>query len=435
MKEKRGIPTTKVARATKFASTGVKVGVNYISYHAERMLGTPAPREKLHKRNASQIYDALSELKGGALKVLQMMSMDQNILPEAYQEQFAMSQYSAPPLSFPLVVKTFKSYFGKHPEEMFDSFSHKAVNAASIGQVHQATLKGVRLAVKVQYPGVADSIESDLKIVKPFAARLFHINERDIDYYFDEIKTRLLEETDYNLELRRSKSISLACEHIKNIYFTKYYEDFSCERVLTMDWLEGQHLEPFIKTNPSQEIRNQLGQALWDFYDFQMHQLRQVHADPHPGNFLCDKEGRLGILDFGCVKSIPEAFYQDYFQLIKSETLQDKDSFEKALVKLNFIHEIDSERDKEIFRALFAESIRLLARPFDSDTFDFSQDEYFKEIFEFGERASQCPELKKSKHGRGPRDGLYINRTYFGLYNLLNKLRATIKVTKPEWLS
>ncbi|MEM8969599.1 MAG: AarF/UbiB family protein, partial [Bacteroidota bacterium] len=161
MKEQNKIPTSKVQRATRFVRTGAKIGGNYAKYYAKKALQQNVSRESLHEDNASDIYSELSELKGSALKVLQMMSMDKNLLPTAYTDRFAMAQYSAPPLSYPLVVKTFQKYFGKGPTELYDTFSRSAKNAASIGQVHQATLDGKELAVKIQYPGVANSISSD----------------------------------------------------------------------------------------------------------------------------------------------------------------------------------------------------------------------------------------------------------------------------------
>src|SRR5688572_33246887 len=150
MKEFEKIPVTKVQRATKFITTGAKIGTNYLKHYGKKLVNPELSRETLHEDNAKDIYNSLSELKGSALKVAQMLSMDKNLLPQAYQQKFAMAQYSAPPLSYPLVVKTFQKYFGKGPEQIYETFTHKAMNAASMGQVHQATLKGKKLAVKIQ---------------------------------------------------------------------------------------------------------------------------------------------------------------------------------------------------------------------------------------------------------------------------------------------
>nr|WKN37826.1 AarF/ABC1/UbiB kinase family protein [Tunicatimonas sp. TK19036] len=434
MKEQNKIPTSKVQRATRFVRTGAKVGGNYVKYYTRRALNQPVTREALHEDNAQDIYNELSELKGSALKVLQMMSMDKNLLPTAYTDRFAMAQYSAPPLSYPLVVKTFQNYFGKGPNELYDTFTRQAKNAASIGQVHQATLDGKKLAVKIQYPGVANSISSDLKIVKPFAIRLFNINERDLDHYLQEVEGKLIEETEYELEVRRGIEISEQCGDIENIDFPTYYPEMSSERIITMDWLDGMHMKEFIATNPSQEVRNSIGQALWDFYNQQVHYLKQVHADPHPGNFLLRDDGTLGVIDFGCVKEIPETFYQQYFSLIRQDILLKPEELDATFYALGFINDDDTEAEKKVFKSIFVEMIQLLGRPFHYDEFDFADDDYFKQIFDLSERVSNTEEVRRSRTARGPRDALYINRTYFGLYNLLNALGAKVITRKPEWL-
>jgi len=434
MKEQTSIPTSKVARASKFITTGAKVGGNYIKHYTKKLMDGDTGREQLDEDNATDIYQSLSELKGSALKVAQMMSMDKNILPGAYQQKFALAQYSAPPLSFPLVVKTFRKHFEQSPNEIFESFTKEAVNAASIGQVHKAVIGTKAYAVKIQYPGVADSISSDLKMVRPFAMRLLNISGADLDRYMGEVEEKLIEETDYELELRRGKEISEKCANIPHIFFPKYYPEFSSQQILTMDWLEGKHLAEFLQDNPSQTIKNQIGQTLWDFYHHQIHNLLQVHADPHPGNFLLTPDGRLGVLDFGCIKVIPEDFYQGYFRLLKKDLIGNEAETNQLFYDLEFISDKDTEREKEIFMKLFKEMTTLLGRPFHSERFDFGNDAYFNEIFVLGESFSKMKEIRNSNAARGSRHGLYVNRTYFGLYNLLHDLKAEISTTKPDWL-
>lgn len=434
LKEQESIPVSKVQRAAKFISTGAKVGGNYVKHYAKKMVNPAMNKEELHLNNATDIYNSLSELKGSALKVAQMMSMDKNLLPRAYQDKFTMAQYSAPPLSYPLVVKTFQKYFGKTPESFFETFTRSAVNAASIGQVHQATKGGKTFAVKIQYPGVADSVSSDLKLVRPFALRLLNMNEKELDHYMEEVEERLVEETDYNLEVERSREISQACSHIPNLRFPTYYDELSSERVITMDWISGKHIKEWMETNPSQQTKNQIGQALWDFYHHQVHNLKQVHADPHPGNFIVQEDGILGIIDFGCVKVIPEDFYRGYFALIKKDLVVNEEELNQIFYGLDFISDKDTEEEKVYFKGVFKDMISLLGKPFHVDRFDFADDSYFEQIFQLGDKISNDKMFKKSRQARGSRHGLYINRTYFGLYNLLNQLQAEVDTTKPDWL-
>ncbi len=429
--EQSSIPVGKVQRASKFIATGAKIGGNYLKHYSKKLINPDLSKDALHADNAADIYKSLSQLKGSALKVAQMLSMDKNLLPTAYQNQFALAQYSAPPLSFPLVVRTFEKYFQKRPGNLFDSFEKTARNAASIGQVHEAVLEGKKLAVKIQYPGVGDSIKSDLAMVKPIALRMFNLNASEYDDFIQEVQARMLEEADYTLELNRSVRLSELCAHIPNLVFPEYYPQLSCEKILTMDWLEGMPLGEHLKLhrlNPSDAHR--VGQAMWDFYHFQIHQLKELHADPHPGNFIITKDLRLGIIDFGCVKVIPPDFYPQYFQLLEKDILQNPGKLEQAFRQLRFIYDDDSAAEKKLFKEVFSHLVELLGRPFRTTRFDFSNDQYFEEVFKFGEQLSEMKELRESKRARGVTHALYINRTYFGLYNLLHDLRAEIDTTR-----
>jgi predicted unusual protein kinase regulating ubiquinone biosynthesis (AarF/ABC1/UbiB family) len=139
MKTIDSIPTSKIQRASKLIQTGAKVGVNYLKYYGEKITKTEEEaKDNLNASNAEDIYDGLKQLKGSALKVAQMLSMEKSILPQAYVDKFSLAQFSVPPLSAPLVTKTFKNYFGKSPNEIYDTFNPNSVNAASIGQVHLA---------------------------------------------------------------------------------------------------------------------------------------------------------------------------------------------------------------------------------------------------------------------------------------------------------
>ena len=383
----------------------------------------------MHEANAQELYGALSELKGSVLKVAQMMAMEKHLLPTAYTEQFAQAQYQTPPLSGPLLIKAFRDAFGKSPYELFDTFDINARQAASIGQVHFAEQDGRPLAVKVQYPGVADSIRSDIRLVKPVALRVLGLAEAQVRPYLEEVETRLLEETDYALEMRRGQDIAARCAHIPHVQFPAYYPALSAPRILTMDWLPGQHLREFLLTNPSQEVRNQLGQALWDFYAYQIHDLRQVHADPHPGNFLLRAEhgGTLGVLDFGCVKDIPADFYQQFFTLLDPAVIADDARLTELLLALEVFRADDKPALRELYRRTLRASLGLVARPFQQSPFNFGDPAYMREVYALGDDLMQEPELRQQREPRGSRHFIYVNRTYVGLYALLAELGAQVR--------
>ena len=427
MKTLNKIPTGKLERTSSLLKAGAKVGVNYIKYYGNKITkdkNEEAALKELNEDNASDIYDSLKELKGSALKVAQMLSMEKNILPQAYVEKFSLSQFSVPPLSGALVKKTFRKYFGKNPEDIFDQFTPESVNAASIGQVHKAKKGNKNFAVKIQYPGVRESISSDLKMVKPIAMKMFNIKKEGSESYFQEVENKLFEETDYDLELKRSQEISEKCSHLPNLQFPKYYPEFSCERIITMDWMNGKHFSEFTKQNNSQENLDKIGQTLWDFYMYQMHILKQVHADPHPGNFLVSDDKKLLVIDFGCIKEIPNDFYQPYFELAKNENLNNPEIFREKLYQLEILRSDDSVQEQEFFTKLFYEFLELFTRPFNANNFDFSDENFFQEIADLGQRYAKMSDMKGMNTNRGSKHFIYLNRTFFGLYNMMHDLKA-----------
>lgn len=426
------IPTSKIQRATKLVQTGAKVGVNYLKYYGEKMVNSDLNKDKLNENNAEDIYDGLKSLKGSALKVAQMLSMDKSFLPQAYVDKFSLSQFSVPPLSAPLVLKTFKNNFGKSPYEIFDEFNANSVNAASIGQVHKAEKNGKILAVKIQYPGVANSISSDLALVKPIAIRMFNLQGKDSDKYFKEVEDKLIEETNYLLELKQSQEVVKACEKIENLVFPQYYPEFSSERIITMDWMTGIHLSEFTAINNNLDVANKIGQALWDFYMYQIHILKKVHADPHPGNFLVNDANQLIALDFGCMKQIPNDFYIPYFELINKEVIDNSKLFKEKLFELEILRTDDTKEEVEYFTTMFYDLMYLFTLPFQEEHFDFSNPEFFGNIAKLGERFAKDTNIRKMNGNRGSKHFIYMNRTFFGLYNLMYDLKATIVVNQYQ---
>ncbi len=427
MKTLDSIPTKKIERATKLVTTGAKVGGNYLRYYGEKLLTGVSDKSKLDQNNARDIYDGLKELKGSALKVAQMLSMEKNLLPQAYVEQFGLAQFSVPPLSGALVKKTIRTYLGQDPETLFDTFSYTSENAASIGQVHRATKDGKALAIKIQYPGVSSSIRSDLAIVKPIALKMFNLKGKDTDRYFTEVEDKLLEETDYLQELKNSQFLSKAAEKIPNLKFPQYYEAWSTSRTLAMDWMEGIHLSEYTAKTNDQAACDRLGQTLWDFYMFQIHSLKKVQADPHPGNFLVDSDDQLIAIDFGCIKSIPQDFYVPYFELSKKDNIENKVVFDQLLRELEILLPKDTQQEQDFFTDLFQKMMRLFTQPFHDTTFDFSDADFWDAITDLSKTFAEDEQLRRMNGNRGSKHFIYINRTFFGLYHLLHDLGAKIQ--------
>jgi predicted unusual protein kinase regulating ubiquinone biosynthesis (AarF/ABC1/UbiB family) len=165
---------------------------------------------------------------------------------------------------------------------------------------------------------------------------------------------------------------------------------------------------------------------------YQIHHLRQVHADPHPGNFLIDNENNLVAIDFGCIKQVPNEFYVPYFELAKPEVINNSELFNAKLYELEILRADDSENELDYFTKIFHELLTLFTKPFHDDYFDFSDEDFFGKIAQMGEEFAKDTQLRKMNGNRGSKHFLYINRTFFGLYNLLHDLKARIDTKSFE---
>ncbi|MCI5056886.1 MAG: AarF/UbiB family protein [Flavobacteriales bacterium] len=428
MDQQKKIASDKWQRALKLAKTGAKVGANYMKHYAKKVIQSEVSQEDLDKANAEEIYETLSELKGSVLKVAQMLAMDDYVMPEAYVKMFQQAQYQAPPLSYALVKNQIKKHLGFYPEEIFDEFSNQAKHAASIGQVHKAKKGDHFYAVKIQYPGVANSIKSDLNLAKPMATRIMGLKGKNLDKYFQEVEEKLMEEADYDHELSQALKLKERLAPLNGIVIPSYYPKMSGKRVITMDWIDGVHWDKFAAQDLSQETRNQIGQILWDFYSYQIWELKEFHADPHPGNFLVTSNNELAVLDFGCTKAIPDEYFEPFNILIKTNLDDFSDQeLKKKMIEIELLFEDDTDDMSSLFIDIFREMLNKLKEPFDAKKFDFSDPKFFESLAERGKELSKMEKLRKDKKARGSRHAIYMNRTFFGLYNLLHIMKAEVK--------
>lgn len=416
-------PSSKFDRTKIVTKTGLKVGGNYAKYHLNRLIGknNDSSTHHLHTKNATDIYKAFSQLRGTALKIAQAISIDNSgMLPDEFIATMTQAQYSVPPLSPIIVQSIFKQQFGKRPQAIFSQFYDTAIAAASIGQVHLAEHPDYgKLAVKVQYPNIRETIDSDLVIAKTLFKRLIKSDKTDI--YFEEIRDRLLEETDYLLE---GKHISYFKPRYENklIVIPDWIEPLSSHSILTMTYLEGDHLKDFLDKHPSQDERNHFGQLLWDFFHNQINTDRTIHADAHPGNYKFRADGSLIVLDFGCVKSFPKTFFYNYMRALPLQIRDNEDELLELYHSLEIIPDIHntSLRVSNYFN-FFREFGNDFIRPYREGTFDFSDDDFKTTLSNHLKNATSFKEPVGSRHF------IYSSRVHMGLYSILMQLKATIE--------
>lgn len=410
------------------AKTGLKVGANYARYLSRRATGTDRSeaRSELHTRNAEDLFTELSKLRGTALKMAQGLSMEPGMLPSQFADILSKAQYDVPAMGPALVHRLVTQALGVPPEEAFAEFSMTAMAAASLGQVHRARMHdGTDVVVKVQYPNVRESVDSDLKMARGLAGRF--LDARAIDPYLEEVRARMMEETDYLNEGRNMEAFAARYEG-SAIVTPRWVEECTTERVLTMTYVEGHHLKEFLASEPSQERRNHFGQLLWDTVHAQVaSDYLAVHADPHPGNFLFREDGTLGILDFGCIKVFPRAFRDHLLDLFDARMAGDQEGQRRAYEALEILPPDLGEEERLYLTDILDLFGSIVQSMYVEDTYDFSSGLL---LARFQEIMPRLTGREAFKHRRpvGSHHFVFVNRLLVGLLSMMTQLGAKVDV-------
>jgi predicted unusual protein kinase regulating ubiquinone biosynthesis (AarF/ABC1/UbiB family) len=324
-----------VRRAARLVRLGAGLAGSYFAYQLQRPFldeeRASGRRQVLRRHHAKRVRQELQTLRGPMMKLGQALSMQTHALGPELIEELSALQMHAPPMHPALMRAQFKSAFGKYPEAVFRSFDSEPFAAASLGQVHWAvTQQGEEVAVKIQYPAMREAIESDFQALRTagFAARLTgHLQESVIR----ETQRGILEETDYSREARNIEHFRKALGPLKLVHVPKVFHELSSDQVLTMSRVPGLRLHDFLKTDPSHAIRDRLGEGLTRLFFFQLFCVKALHADPHPGNYLLNSDGTIGLIDFGCVKFLKPEVVRCYAQFWSREWVHDSKLYAEIL--------------------------------------------------------------------------------------------------------
>lgn len=307
------VTSSKFGRMMKLGSVGAGVAASSLAGKVKSLISTGDEAEDAlsenYRRNAARMTEVLGQLKGASMKVGQMLSADPEGIPEEFAEGLALLQRSAPPMTWSTVSKQVEDALDRPIEAVFSRFDPDPIGAASIGQVHRARLDtGEEVAVKIQYPGVSDALESDLETLKSMLVwgRPF-VEKEKLDRYFAEIREVLIQEADYEQEAQQLLRFRELVADRPDLRVPKAYPEHSRKTVLVMEYVEGQKLDDALEEMPPDQRDEYLFRFL-AVYVWMFHELQEIHADPHPGNFLIDEEDRLVLLDFGCVKAFEAEF-------------------------------------------------------------------------------------------------------------------------------
>ena len=388
------------------------------------------------------LFKALNQLKGCALKVSQILSMEADFLPPAVRRELAQAYYQVTPLNRALVLKQFQHEFNSLPQELYAQFQSSSFAAASLGQVHRARSKdGLELAVKIQYPGIASAIKSDMRLLRQIL-RAYGLRRDNLpspavmDSVLDEIETKLYEELDYEHEAQQINWFRQAvgtCDSLaQRIAIPDVFPEVSSKRILSMQLLEGLHLDAWLATDPTQALRDHFGQTLFDWFWHSFCHLRRLHADPHPGNFLFMPDQRLAVLDFGCTKSISEEFpalIARHFAALKMDDLDEAKviALRASYLELGFFpQELSHQEFKEELLPALAPFHQWRIDAFLDHRFDFKH----KSPYPTHHDSQQHKQLHAWCVGYHP-DLPYFDRAFLGLMHMLKKIGARVDTHIP----
>jgi len=414
-KEPDGPPSSRLTRLRKLAGLGAQLGSDAIARGVKRLAGSDS--SAIGKGTAEKLVETLGDLKGAAMKLGQVASMDPDLFPPEVRAVLARLQNEAPPMSFDRVAAVLEEELGGSPDELFAEFSREPMAAASLGQVHRARLRDGRdVVVKVQYPGIDQALRSDIDnlglVVKTMARAHRALDGRQ---YFHELAEELAHELDYSREGRLAREFARASAGLPDIVVPEIIDERTSTRVLTMQHIPGQTLRTFLTSHPDNAERLRVSGLLIRAIHGAFLVDGTVHADPHPGNFMVMPDGRLGVLDFGSVKRFSREFFEghrDVFRIV----LEQKPIDSLALVRrVGFT--VDLPDDEA--RALLGELLHIAGRALRTDDYDYAHD-------------TMAPDSRKLVAGhaaqflkiRPPAEGVMFVRAFGGLQQNLRLLGA-----------
>lgn len=377
--------------------------------------------EQLYEKNADRVLDVLGELKGASLKVGQLLSADPELLPDDFSEGLTALQRDVPPMTYNTVKAQLEEAFDRPIESVFEYFDDEPIGSASIGQVHRARLdSGPQVAVKIQYPGVVDSLDSDLETLKNFLLySKVAIDAERVDEYFEEVRRIVLEEADYESEAEHMARLRPLLADREGITAPRPFPKWTRPTVLVMEFMEGTKLDDALAAMDDEPKRRKILERWVNNYAWMFHEAHLLHADPHPGNFLLDDQGRIAVLDFGCVKDVDPEFSDAILDVLVAYWQGRHDDALEAYRRAGY----GVDGSEEIDPDLLADYHDIILAPFArNEPFEFGDWQPAMESRKFMLRHPSFWKLPP------PSEGLAFFRVLSGIKGLLYKLDAEINV-------
>lgn len=336
-------------RALQVGSLTTSVGSSYVWNALKRPFQSADQHDQslfdLHLKNALRLVESSRELRGAFMKLVQMLSMRDDLLPLEVLNVLAVVQSSVPPMEYALIREQVKKELGKYPEQLFKQFEQEAFAAASLGQVHRATLKnGDAVVVKVQYPGVDETVGQDLKNLKALL-HAFTLLTRDVlrqksfdaSEIYQEMEERLREELDYVHEANNLALFQRLFADDDEVIIPRVYPDVSSRRVLTMEYIDGYKLQDILAPGVERQLKDWVSIKYFQMTWRQILEFGVLHTDPHPGNYLVTYHPKVAMLDFGSVRVFPEEIRKGYLTLAKAILERDEQTMARCFTVLGYL--------------------------------------------------------------------------------------------------
>jgi predicted unusual protein kinase regulating ubiquinone biosynthesis (AarF/ABC1/UbiB family) len=411
-------------RALRMATMTAGVAGSYVGYLVQHaFLDSSTRRQKLeaaHAQAGRRMRREMQDLRGPIMKLGQTLSLHTAALPEALVGELSRLQMRAPGMHPSLVRAQIRASLGRDPDDLFAEFEPEPVAAASLGQVHRARLRDGRLvAVKVQYPGIRTAIEHDFRwfrnVSRPAQAS-GHMSKAAID----ELEAQIVAETDYRREADNLEFFGRGLAPLPWVTVPAVERALSADRVLTMSFVTGAHLDDLLASRPGQARRDEIGRRLFELFYFQQLRLQAFHADPHWGNYLFMPDEGIGLVDFGCVKYLRPEFVETlravYLYAGRRESAEFQRVLERRYAIFGYTLTAATRRALSGFSERFYRKVyppEPNAPPFDFGDASFLR-EYLREAQALARARGALPEH------------IFMARAELGLYQTLHRLRARV---------
>ncbi len=409
--EENQIPKSRKTYLLKMATKmAVQQGKKYIHRNPESRLTTLVEQ-------ADTLVNHVGRLKGAAMKAIQTLSIEgSDFLPPEVMTVLEKLQSQAPPVASHILIKEMRDELGEERFNQLHNLSEQPIAAASIGQVYEAEYKGESVVIKVQYPGVAESVDADIDTLKKLLKALLTVNRKKINFdeLMEEARRVLKQETDYRQE---EKALLRYKKHFEGSEYRipKVFPELTTQKVLVLSKEPGLEYSQWLKTNPSIEKKQKVADQLLRLYIKEFFENQLVQTDPNPANFLITKDGEMVLIDFGATLEFDVAFVKDYQTLIRKVFSRNKKEILEQVFKMEFL---DRREEPEV-QERFVDFLLLSLKPFEpkQQPFDFSDKEYSQLV-----RNEALQFSRLLKYSAPPKKLIFLHRKLGGIFMLLKKM-------------